>query len=90
LVLLNLGNTRAAVKLTARDNETGEVLATKEGIFIEQNGFFISDDIFAELGIENNFGPLEIESPNLQPLLGVTLVGSASHTSGFLEAVPIE
>lgn len=90
LVILNLGNTRAAVKLTARNSETGEVLATKEGVFIEQNGFFISDDVFAELGIENNFGPLEIESPNIQPLLGVTLVGSINRTSGFLEAVPIQ
>jgi len=90
LALLNLGNTRAVVKLTARDNETGEVLATKEGIFIELNGFFYTDDVFAELGVENNFGPLEIESPNLQPLIGVTLIGSASRTSGFLEAVPIE
>ncbi len=90
LALLNLGNTRAVVKLTARSNETGEVLATKEGIFIELNGFFYSDDIFSEMGVENNFGPLEIESPNLQPLIGVTLIGSVSRTSGFLEAVPIE
>ena len=90
LALLNLGNTRAVAKLTARSSETGEVLATKEGIFIELNGFFYSDDIFGEMGVENNFGPLEIESPNLQPLAGVTLVGSASRTSGFLEAVPIE
>jgi YVTN family beta-propeller protein len=90
LALLNLGNTRAVVKLTARDNATGEVLATKEGIFIELNGFYLSEDVFAELGVENNFGPLEIESPNLQPLIGVTLIGSASRTSGFLEAVPIE
>ncbi|HET6962521.1 MAG TPA: YncE family protein [Terriglobia bacterium] len=90
LALLNLGNTRAVAKLTARSSETGEVLATKEGIFIELNGFFYSDDVFGEMGVENNFGPLEIESPNLQPLAGVTLVGSASRTSGFLEAVPIE
>ena len=90
LAVLNLGNTRAVMKLTARNNETGEVLATKEGIFIELNGFFYTDDVFAELGVENNFGPLEIESPNLQPLSGVTLIGSGSRTSGFLEAVPIE
>ena len=90
LAVLNLGNTRAVVKLTARDAETGEVLATKEGIFIELNGFFYTDDVFAELGVQNNFGPLEIESPNLEPLIGVTLIGSASRTSGFLEAVPIE
>jgi YVTN family beta-propeller protein len=90
LAVLNLGNTRAVVKLTARDAVTGEVLATKGGIFIELNGFFYTDDVFAELGLQNNFGPLEIESPNLEPLIGVTLVGSASRTSGFLEAVPIE
>jgi len=90
LVLLNLGDTRAVVKLTARDNETGEVLATKDGIFIELNGFFYTDDVLADMGVQNNFGPLEIESPNLMPILGVTLIGSASRTSGFLEAVPIE
>jgi YVTN family beta-propeller protein len=90
LAVLNLGNTRAVVKLTARDAVTGEVLATKGGIFIELNGFFYTDDVFAELGLQNNFGPLEIESPNLEPLIGVTLVGSASRTSGFLEAVPID
>jgi YVTN family beta-propeller protein len=90
LVLLNLGNTRAAVTLTARGNETGEVLGTKSGIFIEQNGFFMTEDVFAELGVQDNFGPLEIESPNLQPLLAVTLVASVDHTSGFLEAVPIQ
>jgi len=90
LVLMNLGNTRAVVNLTARDNETGQVLATKGGIFIETNGFYYSEDVFAELGVENNFGPLEIESPNVQPILAVTLIGSASRTSGFLEAVPIQ
>jgi hypothetical protein len=90
LAVLNLGNTRAVVKLTARNNETGEVLATKEGIFIELNGFYYSEDIFAEMGVDNNFGPLEIESPNLQPVIAVTLIGSGSRTSGFLEAVPIE
>jgi len=90
LMLLNLGNTRAAVTLRARSNETGEVLGTKSGIFIERNGFFITEDVFAEVGVQDNFGPLEIESPNLQPLLGVTLVGSVDHTSGFLEAVAIQ
>ncbi|MSO21918.1 MAG: YncE family protein [Acidobacteria bacterium] len=90
LVLLNLGNTSAAVNLTARDNATGEVLATKGGILIGLNGFYYTDDVFSELGVENNFGPLEIESPNVQPLIGVTLIGSASRTSGFLEAVPIQ
>ena len=90
LALVNLGNTRAVVKLTARDNATGEVLGTKEGIFIELNGFYYTDDVFGELGVDNSFGPLEIESPNLQPLIGVTLIGSANRTSGFLESVPVE
>lgn len=90
LVLINLGNTRAVAKLTARSNETGEVLATKEGLFIELNGFLYLEDVFGEMGVDNNFGPLEIESPNLQPLIAVTLIGSTSRTSGFLEAVPIE
>jgi hypothetical protein len=90
LVLINLGNTRAVAKLTARSNETGEVLATKDGLFIELNGFLYLADVFGEMGVDNNFGPLEIESPNLQPLIAVTLIGSTSRTSGFLEAVPIQ
>ncbi|MCI0417690.1 MAG: hypothetical protein L0312_00475 [Acidobacteria bacterium] len=85
----NTGFARLLIN-SATNTETGEVLATKEGIFIEQNGFFISDDIFAEMGIESNFGPLEIESPNLQPLIGVALIGSSNGTSGFMEAVPIQ
>jgi hypothetical protein len=90
LAILNLGNTRAAVKLTARSNDTGAVIATKEGVFIELNGFYFSNDVFTEMGVQNNFGPLEIESANLQSLFAVTLVESTNRTSGFLEAVPIQ
>jgi YVTN family beta-propeller protein len=91
LVLLNLGSApTAAVTLTARSNETGEVLATKSDISIPKNGFYIADDVLAALGIQGTFGPLEIESPNIQPLIGISLVGSTNRTSGFLEAVPIQ
>jgi YVTN family beta-propeller protein len=90
LVVLNLGNTNAALKLTARNNETGEVLGTKEGVLIAVNGFFMSQDVLADLKVSGKFGPIEIESPNLQPLIVVTLVTSDARTSGFLEAVPYQ
>jgi hypothetical protein len=66
------------------------VLATKSDISIPKNGFYIADDVLAALGIQGTFGPLEIESPNIQPLIGISLVGSTNRTSGFLEAVPIQ
>ena len=90
LVILNTGNASAAVTLTARNSEDGETIGTKSGIFIVLNGFFISDNIFSDLGISGKFGPLQIESPNFQSLIAVTLVESDSHTSGFLEAIPIQ
>jgi len=89
LVILNLGNSSASVKLTARD-EIGSVLAIKEGVAIPQNGFYFSEDILSDLGIASAVVALEIESINLSPLLAVTRVAGASRTSGFLEAVPLQ
>ena len=88
MAVLNLGNTRAVVKLTARNNELVKCWRQRKEFSSSLMASIYTEDVFAELGVENNFGPLEIESPNLQPLIGVTLIGSASHTSGFLEAVP--
>jgi len=90
LALLNLGNTAAAVSITAYDNATGAVLITKTGISVAVGGFYYSNDILTDLGLSQKFGTLEIESPNLQPLIGVTILSNANRTNGLFEAVPIQ
>ncbi|MFN8008628.1 MAG: YncE family protein [Terriglobia bacterium] len=90
LVILNLGNAIGATTLTARNPDTGEVLATKSDIFVPVGGFYLSEDILADMGLTGKFGPLYITSPNLQPLIVDTLVLSTNNTGGFLEAVGIQ
>jgi len=90
MVILNLGNAIGATKFTARNPDTGEALATKTDIFVPVGGFYLSNDILADMGLYGKFGPLEVESPNLQPLIVVTLVESTGNAGGFLEAVPIQ
>jgi DNA-binding beta-propeller fold protein YncE len=90
LFILNLASVTNSITLTARNNDTGEVLATKTGISIPKNGFYLSNDVLSDMGVTGKFGPLEIESQTFGPFMAVTLVGSNEHTSGFLEAVPIQ
>jgi len=90
LVILNLGNAIGVTSLTAFNPDTGETLATKTDIFVPVGGFYLSNDILADMGQTGKFGPLQIKSPNLQPLIVVTLVESTSNTGGFLEAVGIQ
>jgi len=90
MVILNLGNAIGATSLTAFNPSTGETLATKTDIFVPVGGFYLSNDILADMGLTGTFGPLQIKSPNLQPLFVVTLVESTSNTGGFLEAVGLQ
>jgi YVTN family beta-propeller protein len=89
LVILNLANSTATAKLTARD-DIGSILAIKEGISIPQNGFYLREDILAELGVSSGVAALEIESPTLSALVAVNRVESSSRSSGFLEAVALQ
>ncbi len=89
LVVLNMGNTPAALKFTAYD-EAGQVLATKTGLSVPVNGFYFVENIFSELGLSSKFGALEIESPNLQPLIAVSLLSNVNRTNGLLVGVPIQ
>jgi YVTN family beta-propeller protein len=90
LVLLNLGNTSASVTINVYDSATGQVLTTKTGISIPLGGFYYSDNILTDLALSGKFGPMQIESPNLQPLIGVTILSNANRTNGLFEAVPIQ
>ena len=90
LFVLNLSNLTNSITLTALDNDTGTTIATKTGISIPKNGFYFSTDVLSDMGVGNKFGALQIESLTFGPFIAVTLVGSNDHTSGFLEAVPIQ
>jgi hypothetical protein len=90
LVLLNLGNTAATVTITVHDGGTGSVLTTKTGISIPLGGFYYSDNILTDLGLSGKFGSMQIESPNLQPFIGVTVLSNSDRTNGLFEAVPLQ
>jgi YVTN family beta-propeller protein len=90
LFLTNLSNMAASVTLTAYANDTGSVLATKTGISLPINGFYMSDDVLGDMGISGKFGSLDIQSVTLGPILAHSLVKSTSNTNGFLEAIPIQ
>jgi hypothetical protein len=53
-------------------------------------GFYLNNNILADMGLTGKFGPLAITSPNLQQLVVVSLVESTSNTGGFLEAVGLQ
>jgi hypothetical protein len=90
IFILNLGNAIGATSLTVYDPVTGASLATKADIFVPVGGFYFSNDILADMGLTDKYGPMQITSPNLQPLIVVTLVESTSNTGGFLEAVGLQ
>ena len=90
IFILNLGNAIGATSLTVFDPDTGATLATKADIFVPIGGFYFSSDILADMGLTGKYGPMQITSPNLQPLIVVTLVESTSNTGGFLEAVGLQ
>jgi hypothetical protein len=90
LVLLNLGSGLAAVTITVYDSSTGQVLTTKTGISIPIGGFYYSNDVLTDLGLSGKFGSIVVESPNLQPLIGVTVLSNTNGTNGLFEGVPLQ
>ncbi len=90
LIIMNLGSISAAARIRARDRETGEEIGLLGSLQIPPNGFHETDDILGDLGLGSNFGPLEIDSPTAQPMIGVALITSTKRTGGFLVAVPVD
>lgn len=90
LVIMNLGSLSAAARIRARDTETGEETGLVGGIQIPPNGFHVTDDVLGDLGLGSSFGPLEIDSATVQPMIAVALITSTERTGGFLVAAPVD
>ena len=90
LIIMNLGSISAAARIRARDRETGEEIGLLGGLQIPPNGFHETDDVLGDLGLGSTYGPLEIDSPTAQPMIGVALITSTKRTGGFLVAVPVD
>ena len=90
LVIMNLGSLSAAARIRARDRETGEETGLMGSIQIPPNGFHVTDDVLGDLGLGSSFGPLEIDSATVQPMIAVALITSTERTGGFLVAAPVD
>ena len=90
LIIMNLGSISAAARIRARDRETGEEIGLLGSLQIPPNGFHETDDVLGDLGLGSNYGPLEIDSPTVQPMIAVALITSTERTGGFLVAVPVD
>jgi hypothetical protein len=86
--VVNLADTPNLVQITARDDEGNSkppATATIDG-----RGLITYTDISTSLGLQNTFGPLEIDSLDKKPLLAVSRVYSNKRTGGYFEGVAVE
>ena len=89
LVVINPTDSQGVVDIISRD-QTGKINGELRSVVIPARGYFSSSNILQQLGVSNNFGPLEILSTNGQPILATSRVYSMSGTSGFFEGESIE
>lgn len=91
LVVFNPGTNSAALTITLRKPDTGEVVASDNTVIIPANGYFATNDIMGFLKVTTEtYGPLEITDGNNNPIIGVSRVYSSSNTGGFFEAVQVQ
>jgi hypothetical protein len=86
LVVINANNDEAVVDIISRD-ETGKINGQLQGLVIPAHGYVSSPNILQQLGVSNNFGPLEILSTNGQPILATSRVYSASEQAVSLKVI---
>jgi cohesin domain-containing protein/purple acid phosphatase-like protein len=89
LVVINTSDVEAIVDIVSRDT-TGNINGELRGLVIPARGYFSNPNVLQQLGVSNNFGPLEILSTNGQSILATSRVYSTSGTSGFFEGESIE
>jgi len=89
LVVINAGDAVAVVDIISRE-VTGTINGELRSLAIPAHGYFSSPNILQQLGVSNNFGPLEILSTNGQSILATSRVYSTSGTSGFFEGETVE
>jgi hypothetical protein len=90
LVIMNPGENLAFVTIKSYSVEGGLLSQTNTPIPIPPHGGISSMNVLADLGIHDNYGPLEINSVNGVPLMAVSNVTSTSGTSGFFEGINLE
>lgn len=89
LVVINTSDVEAIVDIVSRD-VTGSINGELRSLVIPARGYFSSPNVLQQLGVSNNFGPLEILSTNGQSILATSRVYSTSGTGGFFEGESIE
>jgi hypothetical protein len=88
LTVVNTGTLDAEVELLFR-NSAGNPQGSIGIIKIAPQGYFTTGDILEVLNVNNDYGSLDINSKNGQPLITVSRVYSNFNTSGFMVAQPI-
>jgi hypothetical protein len=84
-MVINLSaSSPAPITVTVRDSG-GNIIGQDTTHVIPQNGFFSVDDLLTSLNINNNYGPLEVDSTNGAPVAVVSRIYSNNHTSGFFQ-----
>jgi hypothetical protein len=87
LVVMNPGYSTAEVALKAYGT-SGELLGqTGTPMNIAPNGVLFLENVLQDLGVVNNYGPIEITSLNNVPLIATSRVSSSNGGSGFFEGL---
>jgi phosphodiesterase/alkaline phosphatase D-like protein len=84
LVIVNTGEGDALVDIVSHDT-TGNVTGERRNLLIPAQGYFSNTNILEHVGVENNFGPLEVISTNGQPVIATSRVYSDAGPSGFFQ-----
>jgi hypothetical protein len=87
LVVMNPGYSTAEMALKAYGT-SGELLGqTGTPMNIAPNGVLFLENVLQDLGVVNNYGPIEITSLNNVPLIATSRVSSSTGGSGFFEGL---
>ena len=89
LVVVNTGDGDAIVDIVSHD-VTGRISGERRNLVIPAHASFSHSNILENVGVTNDFGPLEIISTNGQPIIATSRVYSTSRTSGFFQSDEIE
>jgi hypothetical protein len=87
LVIMNLGTTQAQVSLKAHSVDGSILGETHEALTISPNGILTFENVLQSLGINENYGPIEITSLDGNPLIAASRVSSKNRAGGFFEGV---
>ena len=87
LVIMNLGQTTGLISIKAYGTNGVVLGQTQTPLSIAALGTLYLENVLAELGITENYGPIEINSTNGSPLMAASRVASQNGTGGFFEGL---